>query len=601
MTLASTLYVDVYLNVGGTLAISDGGYLWFNGDVAQADVAFGPAVIHADAITISAQGTLAAETGTIEANVTDSGVLAIGTSLAITGSLTLQSSVTLGQAETLNVGGSLSLGSGGALDVAGGTLVAGTLAGSGTILLGYPATASGPFAVSTTTIDAIAGSPTVEFGAGQATLTVLGTGTLGLVVENFQQGIDAIDFVSVSSTPTNESIGDSVTMSDGTLDVVGASGETATLVASINGGTASGSVYFGASPDGTGGTLVTASSYDLACYVAGTRILAEHGEVAIEMLRPGDTVRTLSGRLAPVRWIGWTRIDLTRHADPERAAPIRIQAGAIAPGLPRRDLLVSRDHALLLDGALVPVWRLANGASIARQDGLASVLYIHVELDRHDILLAEGVAAESYLDTGNRGQFANDTGPRTLHPDFATAPDEAALRIWAEHGAAPLLLDVDAVAGRHANLVTRAEGLGWTRTDDPWLTIVTNGAILPARRVDGLTWRARLPAGTTALRLRSASFIPAEQEADSGDGRRLGIAVAALLVGGRPLPPTVMGEGFHPAEANWRWTDGDAVVSVPPRKRAATLEVRLAFARRYWRPAHGGEAVALSARRTASA
>jgi hypothetical protein len=149
-----------------------------------------------------------------------------------------------------------------------------------------------------------------------------------------------------------------------------------------------------------------------ACYVAGTHILTDRGERAVELLRPGDRVATPSG-LRPVRWVGRTRVALAGHPDPDTVLPIRIAAGALAPGQPHRDLLVSPDHALLIDELLVPAYRLLNGATIRRDCNRVAVDYHHVELDTHDLLLAEGVRAESYLDTGNRALFDHAAGVRS--------------------------------------------------------------------------------------------------------------------------------------------------------------------------------------------
>jgi collagen type I/II/III/V/XI/XXIV/XXVII alpha len=161
------------------------------------------------------------------------------------------------------------------------------------------------------------------------------------------------------------------------------------------------------------GSYTTASGVQLsvACYCAGTRILTLRGEVEVEHLAVGDVVLTTAGSARPVRWIGHRRVDCRHHPRPDLVWPVRVRAGAFADGSPRRDLLLSPDHALLLDvgGAacvLIPVKYLINGGAIA-QERVAAVHYYHVELDRHDIVLAEGLPAESYLDTGNRAAFAN--------------------------------------------------------------------------------------------------------------------------------------------------------------------------------------------------
>jgi hypothetical protein len=137
----------------------------------------------------------------------------------------------------------------------------------------------------------------------------------------------------------------------------------------------------------------------IACFAAGTRILTDAGERAVEALRVGDAVVTLlGGRLARVRWIGQRRLR------GPLAWPVRIAAHALGENQPRRDLLLSPDHAVHVDGALVPVRHLTNGGSVARCE-VADVVYYHLELDRHEVVIAEGLACESYLDTGNRSAF----------------------------------------------------------------------------------------------------------------------------------------------------------------------------------------------------
>lgn len=145
----------------------------------------------------------------------------------------------------------------------------------------------------------------------------------------------------------------------------------------------------------------------VACFRKGTRVLADAGEVAVEDLRPGmNVVSLLHRRLLPVRWVGSNIVDCTRRPCPAHVWPVRIEMGALGASLPHRDLWLSPDHALLVDGAFVPVRYLVNGASIA-QVPCEVVEYFHVELDVHGVLCAEGVHAESYLDTGNRSAFTN--------------------------------------------------------------------------------------------------------------------------------------------------------------------------------------------------
>ncbi len=170
----------------------------------------------------------------------------------------------------------------------------------------------------------------------------------------------------------------------------------------------------------------------------------------MEALRVGDLVLTASGRLAPVRWLGHREVAPARHPLPFDVMPVRVTAGALGDGVPMRDLVLSPDHAVFAGSRLVPIRHLINGISIV-PEWRSRVTYWHVELDRHDVILAEGTPCESYLDTGNRGAFANGGKAVALHPDFAR-------RIWQNQGCAPILTDpADPRLRRlHTRLLARA-------------------------------------------------------------------------------------------------------------------------------------------------
>jgi hypothetical protein len=179
----------------------------------------------------------------------------------------------------------------------------------------------------------------------------------------------------------------------------------------------------------------TITGNNAECFRAGTRIRATHGEVAIETLRVGDTLLAAQGRAAAVRWLGRRQVDCRRHPRPGKVWPYRIAPGAFGPGLPHRPLWLSPGHAVAIDGVLIPIERLANGTTVA-QVPMDGVTYWHVELDRHDILLAEGLPAESYLDTGDRGSFES--------ADIIALPAESRPRrvseLWDALAVAPLCI-----------------------------------------------------------------------------------------------------------------------------------------------------------------
>lgn len=167
-------------------------------------------------------------------------------------------------------------------------------------------------------------------------------------------------------------------------------------------------------------------AFDLAalCLVQGSKIRTVRGSVAVEALRVGDVAVTASGMHRRIVWLGSRVLEATNSTLPFEAWPVRVRAGAFGTSLPERDLYLSPGHPVLIGrdddnegGVLVPVMCLINGTSIDRAPA-GSVTYWHVELDEHDILVAEGLPVESYIDLGSRAWFeAASTNPLT-NPDL---------------------------------------------------------------------------------------------------------------------------------------------------------------------------------------
>ena len=147
---------------------------------------------------------------------------------------------------------------------------------------------------------------------------------------------------------------------------------------------------------------------EVVCFLAGTRIATPEGSRAIDTLAAGDQVLTADGEARAVRWLGRQTV-ATRFADPRRVAPICIRRGALGEGLPVRDLFVSPDHALMVDDVFVQAGALVNGVSITIEDANLpeKLVYFHVELADHSLILAEGVAAETFIDNVDRLAFDN--------------------------------------------------------------------------------------------------------------------------------------------------------------------------------------------------
>ena len=349
-----------------------------------------------------------------------------------------------------------------------------------------------------------------------------------------------------------------------------------------DGGTGVGSEFFATGTDAVSannadGASIMVVDAAAACYAAGTCIATPAGGMPIESLSPGDLVRTLSGVARPVIWVGRRAVDCARHPRPDMVCPVRIRANALADGVPARDLLVSPEHSLLINGLLIPARALVNGANVVREQ-VEHITWWHVELASHDVILAEGMPAETYVDTGNRAAFENAGTCVQLHPDFGRA-------MHAAQACAPFADTGPAVDRARARLHARACAQGFVAVDGPWW-IAADGARLAAES-DGI-WT--VPAGTQEVLLGCAPWRPMDIEAGSTDSRELGLCVGAIALDGATLAlddPRL--GGFHAPERDgavmWRWTDGAGILPAElwPADAPTHLRIDVTVPPRAWR------------------
>jgi hypothetical protein len=142
------------------------------------------------------------------------------------------------------------------------------------------------------------------------------------------------------------------------------------------------------------------------CLLRGTNIRTTTGERKIENLAIGDYLPTVFGGVRPIQWIGRYPI---MKSDPSRpwvreALPVRIARSAIAPDVPDADLLVTRWHALLLDGLLIPAGNLINGTTIRLDEarGEDRLEFFHIKMESHDAIYAEGTPVETMVRVDER-------------------------------------------------------------------------------------------------------------------------------------------------------------------------------------------------------
>ncbi len=170
----------------------------------------------------------------------------------------------------------------------------------------------------------------------------------------------------------------------------------------------------------------------LVCFTKGTLIKTRNGDVAVENLAIGDEVLTADETFKTIRWAGGRNVSAADLAANPKLRPIRILAGALGNGMPKRDMLVSRQHRMVLSSpiakrmfngdVLVSAIKLTGLPGIFVDDTVESVEYFHILFDKHEIIFAEGAASES-LYTGPEALKAVSPKARreilTLFPELA--------------------------------------------------------------------------------------------------------------------------------------------------------------------------------------
>lgn len=316
------------------------------------------------------------------------------------------------------------------------------------------------------------------------------------------------------------------------------------------------------------------------CYLSGSLIATPTGEVPVETLAIGDTVCVLRNGVMveePIVWTGRKTVGVSVQPDDRDLWPVRVRAHALAHNVPHKDLLITSEHCLHFGGKLIPVRMLVNGRSIVRDYGVPRFNIFHIELNKHGIVLANGVEAESYLDTGNRSNFRQD-GKLTLL--FPGAP-----KSWEHDAAGRLCTDRPTVEPIYEWIEARALDAGLDevepqreQTAEPGLHLMTDeGAVLRPIRNRGKATFFMVPPNASSVRILSRAARPSEIIGPYvDDRRRLGVLVEDITLwdasGTRILSRHLeadLSKGWHPEETSKikaRWTNGDAVLELGPRK-----------------------------------
>jgi hypothetical protein len=180
--------------------------------------------------------------------------------------------------------------------------------------------------------------------------------------------------------------------------------------------------------------VITITITGAVCFAAGTLITTPDGPRPVETLCAGMKVQTIDAGAQPLLWVGRQRISPAEMAGNLRLRPVIIKAGALGRGLPTQDLRISRQHRMLISGAivqdifgapemLVPAIRLVGTPGITLGEAAQGIDYFHLLLADHHIVFANDAPSESFL----TGPQALATLPDTDRADIAALMPQTAL------------------------------------------------------------------------------------------------------------------------------------------------------------------------------
>ena len=321
----------------------------------------------------------------------------------------------------------------------------GTLTDSSGDTVGYTVSSTSP----TVNWNALDGGARVNANGTQAFTVTFDQLVTGAAMQISGSDSNELYFIEVDGVAVN--LASLIASGDVTLTQSGAATHTANADGSISGGHyTDGSIAelvfnFPVTSLGAYGTNGGSGNWDyfevgiddtisnVVCFADGTFITLENGPHLIETLTVGDRVTTFGSTSKPIRWIGSRTFGKTMLARNPQLRPVRITAGALGNGLPTRDLLVSRQHRLLVSSkavarmfdvtdVLVAAIKLTDLPGIFVDASVEEVTYFHLLFDDHEVIFAEGAPAESFY----AGYEALKTVPKDSQQEILTIFPELA-------------------------------------------------------------------------------------------------------------------------------------------------------------------------------
>lgn len=305
-------------------------------------------------------------------------------------------------------------------------------------------------------------------------------------------------------------------------------------------------------------TLPVKGDETYPCFLAGTLIKTDRGDIAVENLGVNDRVyiHTENGlQLQPITSIvSDTHFVNTHLPDDEGGYPVCILKDAISENIPYQDTYVTPEHCLFIDGKFIPVRMLVNNHSIYYDHSQKMYRYYHIETGEHSVITANGMLTESYLNT-------RDT-IKDIENNVIRLPKN-----WVNDAAAPLNVDRDSVEKVYNSLLDQAlakhidrKGRKPLITNDHDICLIADNGNVIEKRIDNGKVTFIIPKNTKNVRIVSRASRPSDVIGSFVDDRRyLGLLIKSIKLFNKNKSFDI---DIHLSEENldgWHTLDSDSV------------------------------------------
>ena len=317
------------------------------------------------------------------------------------------------------------------------------------------------------------------------------------------------------------------------------------------------------------------------CFLSESLIRTPDGDIPVEDISPGDNIIAYVNGVEEIRQVVWTtqsHCDVQTHLSDDLAGyPIRILKGAIADGVPSKDMLITAEHCLLLNGKFVPARMLVNNRSVFFDKSIKSYEYYHIETAKHSVIMADGILTESYLNTSNHRSFYEEGNVISLIPCRQLTWDDAAAPLDVSRGFVEPLFQNTEDRAISSNILQRTSKPELTEEADLHLLTNSELCIRPVREHNGhITFV--IPSDVQSVRIVSRASRPSDVIGPFVDDRRyFGVAVCdiSLFENGksRNINTHLTDKdlnGWNTLEwEDCRWTSGNALLPLGERNTNA--------------------------------